>query len=155
MFEIVKNVILGKNYKLEDMLNKLNILWAEGSISDDERLSLISLSRENAVAENSYKPLQEQLNNLYKAFDNFKEEVNDRLNTLEGKEDIEEPTEEYPPFVKPEGAHDCYNEGRKMTFNGKKYICLINGCVWSPDEYPAGWKEVTAENTETEVVDNE
>lgn len=152
MFEIVKNVILGKNYKLEDMLNKLNILWAEGSISDDERLSLISLSRENAVAENSYKPLQEQLNNLYKAFDNFKEEVNDRLNTLEGKEDIEEPTEEYPPFVKPEGAHDCYNEGSKMTFNGKKYICLINGCVWSPDEYLQGWQEVVEEieNTETE-----
>lgn len=152
MFEIVKNVILGKNYKLEDMLNKLNILWAEGSISDDERLSLISLSRENALAENSYKPLQEQLNNLYKAFDNFKEEVNDRLNTLEGKEDIEEPTEEYPPFVKPEGAHDCYNEGNKMTFNGKKYICLIDGCVWSPDEYPAGWQEVVeeTENTETE-----
>lgn len=151
MFEIVKNVILGKNYKLEDMLNKLNILWAEGSISDDERLSLISLSRENAVAENSYKPLQEQLNNLYKAFDNFKEEVNDRLNTLEGKEDIEEPTEEYPLFVKPNGAHDCYNEGDKITYNGKKYVCKINGCVWSPDEYPQGWQEVVeTENTETE-----
>ena len=152
MFEIVKNVILGKNYKLEDMLNKIDTLWIESKISDEEKTSLISLSRENALAENSYKPLQEQLNNLYKAFDNFKEEVNARLNTLEGKEDVEEPVEEYPPFMKPEGAHDCYNEGRKMTFNGKKYICLIDGCVWSPDEYPQGWKEVVEE---TEVVDNE
>ena len=147
MFEIVKNVILGKNYKLEDMLNKIDTLWIESKISDEEKTSLISLSRENALAENSYKPLQEQLNNPYKAFDNFKEEVNARLNTLEGKEDVEEPVEEYPPFMKPEGAHDCYNEGRKMTFNGKKYICLIDGCVWSPDEYPAAWKEVE----ETEV----
>lgn len=148
MFEIVKNVILGKNYKLEDMLNKINVLWLESKLSDEEKTSLISLARENAVAENSYKPLQERLNNLYKAFDNFKEEVNARLNTLEGKEDIEEPTEEYPPFVKPEGAHDCYNEGSKMTFNGKKYICLINGCVWSPDEYPAAWQEVVEETEE-------
>lgn len=157
MYEIIKNVILSKDFKLEDLLNKIDTLWLESKISDEEKTSLISLSRENAVAENSYKPLQEQLDNLYKAFDNFKEEVNARLNTLEGKEDVEEPVEEYPPFVKPNGAHDCYNEGSKMTFNGKKYICLINGCVWSPDEYPAGWKEVVGEteNTEKEVVDNE
>ena len=154
MFEIVKNVILAKNYKLEDMLNKINVLWIEGSISDEEKTSLISLARDNSVAENSYKPIQEQLDNLYKEFDDFKEEVNARLNTLEGKEDIEEPVEEYPPFVKPEGAHDCYNEGDKIIYNGKKYICKINGCVWSPDEYPAGWKEVKeeTENTETEEV---
>ena len=148
MFEIVKNVILAKNYKLEDMLNKINVLWIEGSISDEEKTSLISLARDNAVAENSYKPIQEQLDNLYKEFDDFKEEVNARLNTLEGKEDIEEPVEEYPPFVKPEGAHDCYNEGDKIIYNGKKYICKINGCVWSPDEYPQGWKEVVEETKE-------
>lgn len=148
MFEIVKDVILGKNYKLEDMLNKLNILWAEGSISDDERLSLISLARENALAENSYKPLQEQLDNLYKAFDNFKEEVNARLNTLEGKEDIEEPVEEYPQFVQPTGAHDAYKIGDKITFSdGNKYESLIDNNVWAPDVYPAGWKKVE----ETEV----
>ena len=152
MFEIVKNVILSKNYKLEDILNKINVLWLESKLSDEEKTSLISLSRENAVVENSYKPVQEQLDNLYKEFNNFKTEVNTRLNTLEEKEDIEEPTEEYPPFVKPEGAHDCYNEGNKMTFNGKKYICLINGCVWSPEEYPDAWQEVVEE---TEVVDNE
>ena len=118
-------------------------------MSDEEKTSLISLARENAVAENSYKPLQEQLNNLYKAFDNFKAEVNARLDTLEGKGDIEEPVEEYPPFVKFNGAHNCYNEGDKITYNEKKYICKINGCVWSPDEYPAAWQEVV-EETETE-----
>ncbi len=151
MFEIVKNVILSKSYKLEDMLNKINILWVEGSISDEEKTSLISLARDNALAENSYKSLQEQLDNLYKTFDDFKAEVNARLDTLEGKGDIEEPVEEYPPFVKPEGAHDCYNEGDKITYNEKKYICKINGCVWSPDEYPQGWKEVVEETENTEI----
>ena len=149
MYEIIKNVILSKDFKLEDLINKIDTIWLQGKIIEEEKLELIDLARENALVENSYKPLQEQLNNLYKTFDDFKAEVNARLNTLEGKEDIEEPVEEYPPFVKPEGAHDCYNKGRKMTFNGKKYICLIDGCVWSPDEYPAAWKEVT-ENTETE-----
>ena len=148
MFEIVKNVILAKNYKLEDILNKINILWVEGSISDEEKTSLISLSRENAVAEKSYKPVQEQLDNLYKAFNDFKAEVNARLNVLEGKEDIEEPVEEYPPFVKPEGAHDAYQKGAGITFNGEKYESLIDNNVWSPDEYPQGWKEVVEETKE-------
>lgn len=157
MFEIVKNVILGKNYKLEDMLNKLNILWAEGSISDDERLSLISLSRENALAENSYKPLQEQIDTLYTKLEN----VDTRLRVLENEnteEPSDEPTEpeedEYPEYVQPSGAHDAYNIGDKITYNGKKYVCKIKGCVWNPDVYPAGWQEVVeeTENTETEEV---
>lgn len=148
MYEIIENVILSKNYKLEDMLNKLNTSWAEGSISDDERLSLISLARENALAENSYAS-----NKII-----FKE-IFTRLEKIENIvfKDDEEEVEEYPQFVKPNGAHDCYNEGDKITYNEKKYICKINGCVWSPDEYPQGWQEVVeeTENTETEVVDNE
>lgn len=152
MFEIVKNVILSKNFKLEDLLSKIDVIWLQSKLSDEEKQALIDLARENALAENSYKPLQEQLNNLYKAFDNFKAEVNARLNTLEGKEDIEEPVEEYPPFVKPEGAHDAYQKGAGITFNGEKYESLIDNNVWSPDEYPQGWKEVVeeTENTETE-----
>ena len=155
-------MILAKNYKLEDMLNKINILWVEGSISDEEKTSLISLARDNAVAENSYKPLQEQIDKAFEEIDTLKETVNanaigmsalkDAIEKLGQQVEIPEtPTEdEYPPFVKPNGAHDCYNEGSKMTFNGKKYICLINGCVWSPDEYPAGWKEVVGETEEVQ-----
>lgn len=153
MYEITKNVILSKDFKLEDILNKIDTIWLQSKITDDEKLELIDMARENALAENSYKPVQEQLDNLYKEFNNFKTEVNTRLNTLEGKEDIEEPTEEYPPFVKPEEAHDCYNEGDKITYNGKKYVCKINGCVWNPEAYPAGWEEV--QDTVQEQQENE
>ncbi len=69
----------------------------------------------------------------------------------------ETPTEdEYPPFVKPEGAHDAYQKGAGITFNGEKYESLIDNNVWAPDVYPQGWKKVEeTENTETGVVDNE
>ena len=163
MFEIVKNVILGKNYKLEDMLNKIDTIWLQSKITDDEKLELIDIARENALAENSYKPLQEQIDKAFEEIDTLKETVNanaigmsalkDAIEKLGQQVEIPEtPTEdEYPPFVKPNGAHDCYNEGSKMTFNGKKYICLIDGCVWSPEEYPAGWKEVVGETENTEI----
>lgn len=50
--------------------------------------------------------------------------------------------EEYPEFIHPTGAHDVYNKGDKVTYNGKHYISLIDANAYSPDEYPAGWEEV-------------
>ena len=49
--------------------------------------------------------------------------------------------DEWPEFVQPTGAHDAYNKGDKVTFNGKHYISLIDANVYSPTAYPAGWQE--------------
>ena len=52
-------------------------------------------------------------------------------------------TEEgYPVFSKPTGAHDAYNMGDIVDYNGTLVESLINGNTYSPDEYPAGWKVV-------------
>lgn len=48
--------------------------------------------------------------------------------------------DEWPQWVQPTGAHDAYNIGDKVTFEGHHYVSLINGNVWSPSAYPAGWK---------------
>lgn len=50
-----------------------------------------------------------------------------------------EPTE-YPEFVQPTGAHDAYNTGDIVKYNGVLYKSLIDGNVWAPDAYPAGWE---------------
>ena len=49
--------------------------------------------------------------------------------------------EEWPEWVQPTGAHDAYNTGDKVTYNGKRYVSLIDANVYSPDAYPAGWEE--------------
>lgn len=50
-------------------------------------------------------------------------------------------TEEgYPIWSKPSGSHDAYNIGDIVDYNGKLYESLIDGNVYSPDEYPSGWK---------------
>ena len=46
----------------------------------------------------------------------------------------------YPTWSKPTGAHDAYNKGDIVVYNGSKYESLIDGNVYSPDEYPQGWK---------------
>lgn len=48
--------------------------------------------------------------------------------------------DEYPEWVQPAGAHDAYNIGDKVTYNGQRYICTSNGNVYAPDVY--GWELV-------------
>lgn len=47
----------------------------------------------------------------------------------------------YPVWSRPTGAHDAYNAGDIVNYNGVLYESLINGNVYSPDEYPAGWEK--------------
>lgn len=47
---------------------------------------------------------------------------------------------EYPDWVQPSGAHDAYNTGDIVRYNGVLYRSKIDGNVWSPDAYPAGWE---------------
>ena len=48
-----------------------------------------------------------------------------------------------PEFVQPTGAHDSYKKGDRVRFEGRNYESLMDGNVWSPAAYPAGWKELT------------
>lgn len=49
--------------------------------------------------------------------------------------------DEWPEFVQPTGAHDAYKTGDKITFNGEHYVCKMDGCTWSPQDYPAAWEK--------------
>ena len=46
--------------------------------------------------------------------------------------------DEYPEWVQPTGAHDAYNIGDKVTYNGQHYVCTSDGNVYAPDVY--GWQ---------------
>ena len=50
------------------------------------------------------------------------------------------PSEEYPEWVRPTGAHDAYAQGAKVSHNGKKWTSDIAANVWEPGVY--GWTEV-------------
>ena len=45
----------------------------------------------------------------------------------------------YPIWAQPTGAHDAYNKGDIVNYNGTLYQSLIDGNVYSPEAYPAGW----------------
>lgn len=48
-------------------------------------------------------------------------------------------------FIPPTGAHDAYETGDKVRFNGEVYESIIDANVYSPDDYPQGWKLIENE----------
>ena len=52
---------------------------------------------------------------------------------------------EIPVWKQPTGAQDAYNKGDKVWFpdvNTTVYESVIDSNVWSPTDYPQGWKAV-------------
>lgn len=150
MYEIIKNVILNENYDLSWIILNIKKNCTRGDITDEQEEELIGLAQENAKPENSYAPLQKQIEEAFSQIDSLSEVVSkldERVRAIESgspQESKEPPVEdEYPEYVQPTGAHDAYNEGDKITFEGEKYTCKMNGCVWSPKDYPDGWEKVS------------
>lgn len=146
MYEIIKNVIEKQDYDLRDILYKIAKMYIEGYITEEEKEELEEMARNNAKSENSYAPLQEQIDDLYSKY----EELYKLIKTDEPENPVEE---EYPEYKQPTGAHDAYNTGAKITFKGERWEALQDGLVWSPEEYPQGWKLI--EDTEETIEDEE
>lgn len=139
MYDTIKDVIDSGRYELNDMLHKIDTLWVQGDLDDDQRDELVELARENATPENTYVPIQEQIDQAFAQIS----ALDTRIKALEagGSEPTDpEPEDEWPEWVQPTGAHNAYSNGDKITYNGKHYISTMDGNVWSPDAYPAGWQ---------------
>ena len=141
MYSVIKDVLNKGSYELVDILNKINKLWEENTLTEEQRDELVNLARSNANPENSYAENTQQIANLWEYY----QQLDIRLSNLEnGQGGVEptEPEEEWPEFVQPTGAHDAYKERDKVTFQAKKYICQMDNCVWNPLTYPDAWELV-------------
>lgn len=138
MYEIIKTVIESKRYELADMLEKIDTMWLQDEITEEQKIELVDLARENAKSENSYSDLQKQIEQAFSEIAALKA----RVDKLDG---AEPDPEEYPEYVQPTGSHDAYHKDDKVTYKGKKYICIAPedvAVVWDPETYPAYWQIV-------------
>ena len=127
MYDVIKDVINTRRYVLADMLHKIDTLWAQGDLDDEQRTELIALAQDKA-------DMSQEVNVLARL-----EELEQRVRALETGST--EPGEAYPDYV----AGKWYYSGDKITFEGGKYKCIAPDgvvCVWSPKEYPAYWELV-------------
>ena len=54
--------------------------------------------------------------------------------------EIADPSEEWPKWAQPIGAHDAYSAGAKVSHSEKKWTSDLDNNVWEPGVY--GWTEV-------------
>lgn len=142
MFTTFQTIINAGGYDLADLTERIKTMYAMGELSEEEMEQLLEQAQTNAKPDDSYAPLNERVT----AIETWKREFEDRLDKLESDSSTElgepeEPADEWPEYVQPTGAHDAYYVGDKITYNGKHYTCIYDGCVWTPDAYPQGWKE--------------
>lgn len=127
MYIIISNVIKSGNYELNDMLRKIDTIWVQGSLTDEERGELVELAQSNADPARSYAPLQEQIN---QAFDQIKA-LEARVTALETGEEPE--PEEWPEWYQWDGVGPIpWQNGSKCTHNGVRYISRVDNNVWEP-----------------------
>ena len=143
MFETFQTIINAGGYDLADLTERIKTLYAMGELTEDEMEQLLEQAQANAKPDDSYAPLADRV----KAIEEWETTVEERLSKLESDSptepgELKEPADEWPEYKQPTGAHDAYHVGDKITYNGKHYTCTYDGCVWTPDEYPQGWKLV-------------
>ena len=140
MYTIIKNVILNHTYTdLNKLLAKIKRIWIEENLTEEEYNELVSLALTNSPVKDY--AVQEEIDKIWLAIRALEQKVTNYTPSGEGEEE-QTPTTNITDFVQPTGAHDAYQIGDKVRYNGQIYESLINGNVWAPDVYPAGWKVV-------------
>lgn len=128
MYSVIKDVLTKGDFELVDMLNKINVMWLQSKITEEQKEELTELARENTNVSSEVDIVAKL------------QELDERVKALESQETTPQP-EEYPKYV--EGK--WYYKDDKITFNGKKYVCIApqgQVCTWSPEGYPTYWQLV-------------
>ena len=133
MYKIIKNVIGRGGFDLTTILTKIDTLWGEDKLTDEQREELLTLARGGASTGDSVDLLAKIT------------ELEQRVRALESAnaepDAGDEPATDAPEFV----VGKWYYAGDKVTFEGKAYTCVApdgTTCVWSPKDYPAYWEVV-------------
>lgn len=136
MYEVIKSVISSGIYELSAMITKIETIWLESRITDEQKEELIQLARDNADLSSS----MDYANQIILLNDNLRK-LEERIIKLE--EGGSEPTtsDSYPDYDKDK----WYYNGDKITYKKEKYVCIIpegQPCIYSPKDYPEYWQKV-------------
>lgn len=142
MYSILKNVIISGDFNLDSMLTKIQTMWAQSRINEEEMEELTGLARGNAKASNDldFKDLvlqhDQMIRDLFIAIADLKAGTGDN-SVVDGVDE-----KDVPEFV----VGKTYYADDIVKFNNKLYVCIAPAgavCVWSPADYPIYWEELT------------
>lgn len=153
MYETIKSVIQSKDFKLSKILKKIDTLWIENDLTDEQRTELTELAKQNVLPESETPETIE----LYKQILAKYEALDERVTNLEnGGIAPEPPVGVVVPSWEPwDGISDRYKYGAVVTIDQKYYISIFQGQnTWMPGSMGTEglWKEISKEDAEAVVV---
>ena len=149
IYNTIWQSIQAGDYRLADILHRIEVLYAAGQLTDEERSGLMELAHTNATPEAELPETQEQLEylaGLITALTGRVEALEEQLATG-GAE-----TPSYPAWVRPiVGLTTDYQYGAIVSHNGKLWRNVLQNVqnVWEPGVVGEGfWEEYTPEGAE-------
>ena len=152
MYEIIKAVIQSGAFVVSDITQKINTLWVESKLTDEERQELSEMMIDYINPNTQAPELKELYLQLKEEVAILKEEVAE----LKGAEETEPGPglETTIPKWKPwDGISTDYQAGAVVEHNGKYYKNVLEGMqnTWEPGSTGVDeryWKEITKEEAE-------
>lgn len=147
MYEVFKNVIESGNFKVNDLTNKIDTLWAEGRMSDDERAALIASMTDHINPSTEAPELARQISMVAEQVAEMKDQIAALIAdvaTLKNPEGSEEGggeetesdplTGKIPDWEPWDGISDRYQRGAIVRENGEYYVNVLSGMqnTWQP-----------------------
>ena len=153
MYEIIKNIIENGAFRVNDLTNKIDTLWAESKLSDDERNQLVQMMTDHLNPDSEAPELKE----LYERLEVRVTALEADVQALKGGEEPggeEEPGTVTVPAWEPwDGISSKYQYGAVVTHNEKYFLNVLQGMqnTWEPESAGVDeryWKEITKEQAE-------
>lgn len=152
MYENVKNVIMSGSFKLDDMTKKINTLWIQNDLTEEQKNELVVLMREHIKPESEMPESLEMCRALNEEVETLKK----RVTKLENGGVAPEPPvgvviEPWEPW---DGISDRYKYGAVVTIDQKYYISTYQGQnTWMPGSMGTEglWKGISKEDAEAVV----
>lgn len=132
MYKVIESVIAARNYKLAEMRHKVNKLYAQGDLTEEQADQLLALAIQGATPDAERPELLQIVRNLSAKVDALAAEVA-ALKTGTGTTQPDTETTEYEAWEPWDGISDKYQPGAIVTHNGRKWQSTYSGQnVWEP-----------------------
>lgn len=159
MYSILKSIIMSQKEPNDTLYHKINVAWANGDITDEEKIELEQLVFQYQNPQVQAPDLAELYNRLSEKTNAMSEEIEALKASVEKLQSGAEPVEpQEPAVVIPEweawdGISDQYQTDAVVEHKEKYYQNILEGMqnTWEPgvtgvdERY---WKEITKEEAE-------
>ena len=153
MYDIIKNVILSGIFKLADMQTKIDTLWVQGDLTEEQRSELVILMQKNVKPE-SEAPEQVA---LYRQILEKYEALEERIAKLENDGERNQNrllTLRYRSGNRGMVSRNRYKYGAVVSIDQKYYISCYQGQnTWMPGSMGTEglWIEISKEDAEAVI----